>query len=94
MFDIKISETGDVILVGRFDAAQAEKAGKIFNSVNRSCTVDMTELEYISSAGLGILLATYKRLDDSGEKIVLRNMNPYIRKIFHVCGLDRVFQIE
>ena len=70
MLDIEINNDGVILLSGRFDASQVEKAKKVFNDVSESCIVDCQELEYISSAGLGILLMTQKRLMDS--KTVLK----------------------
>jgi anti-sigma B factor antagonist len=94
VLEIKFSDKGEVVLSGRFDAAQADKAKDKFESITSSCVIDLKNLEYISSAGLGLLLATYKRLDDNGQSLVLKNMNDYIRKVFQVSGLDRVFRIE
>ena len=94
MFEIKIGESGEVRLSGRFDAAQAAAAGRVFDGITGTCAVDMTDLDYISSAGLGILLSTHKRLQDSGHRMTLKNPNQYIRRIFQISGLDRVFYVE
>jgi anti-sigma B factor antagonist len=93
---LEISSDGGktISLSGRFDAAQGEQALAAFDAITDSCVVDLRGLDYISSAGLGILLATYKRLHDSGKTMVLKNMNDYIRRVFQVSGLDRVFTIE
>ncbi len=53
----------------------------------------MTDLDYISSAGLGVLLSAHKRLLDSGHKMTLKNMNPHIRRILQISGLDKVFAV-
>lgn len=94
MFDISISDSGEVRLSGRFDAARAADAGRVFDGITKTCTVDMTDLDYISSAGLGILLAAHKRLLDSGQQMTVKNMNQYIRRIFQISGLDKVFIVE
>ena len=94
MFDIALAEDGSVTLAGRFDAAQADKAKGLLETITGPCVIDMQDLDYISSAGLGILLATYKRLDDHGHTVVLRNMNNHIKRIFQISGLDKVFLIE
>ncbi len=94
MLEITFRDPGEVALSGRFDAAQADKVREAFDAIADNCTVDMKELDYISSAGLGVLLATYKRLDQIGCRLVLKNMNQYIRRIFQVSGMDRIFQIE
>ena len=94
MLDIKINDDGVVGLKGRFDASQAEKAESVFKTIDENCVIDMKELEYISSAGLGILIATYQRLDKSGKNFRLTGVSEHVRNVFHYSGLDKVFDIE
>ena len=93
MFEITASEDGTIRLRGRFDAAQVEGATAAFDRVRDSCTVDFSELSYISSAGLGLLFATQRRLVDAGKGLRLANLNPHIREVFRIAGFDRVFEI-
>jgi anti-anti-sigma factor len=94
VLEIIFKDNGVVALSGRFDAAQSRMATDALESITESCTIDMTDLDYISSAGLGILLETYKRLDDSGQVLILKNINRHIRRIFEVSGLDKLFPAE
>ena len=94
MFDIRMSERGEILLSGRCDASQAEKAEQFFSGVTDSRIVDFRDLEYISSAGLSVLLATQKRLNESGNSLKLKNLNEYIRDVFRYAGFDTVFEIE
>ena len=94
MFSISIRKTGDVWLSGRFDASRVEEAYHILDALTESTTIDMTELDYISSAGLGALLKTQKRLNDAGKMLVLTHMNKLIRDIFRIARLDLVFTIK
>ena len=94
MLRITISENGEVQLSGRFDASQVDKATARFNKITKSCTVNFAELEYISSAGLGVLLATQKRLGESGHRLKLVNLNKHIRDVFRYAGFDKVFEIQ
>lgn len=94
MFDAKRGEDGSVILYGRFDASQVEKARAVFDSVTESCTVNFENLDYISSAGLGLLLGTQKRLNESDHKLILVNLNKHIKDIFLIAGFDFIFEIE
>jgi anti-anti-sigma factor len=93
MFEIDLSESGNVTLRGRLDAAQVERAREILDRVESSCDVDFAELSYISSGGLGVLFATQKRLVDGGHGLRLVNLNPHIRELFHIAGFDTVFEI-
>jgi len=94
MFEFTVTQDGHVHLTGRLDASQAEKAKKEFDQVTDSVTVDFRELEYISSAGLGVLFAAQKRLKDSGHGMKLINMNQHIRDVFRYARFDLIFQIE
>ncbi len=94
MFEAKVSDAGHIALVGRFDAAQVEAAKKVLDGVNQSCTVDFSALEYISSAGLGVLLGVQKRLRETGHGLKLVNLNQHIRDVFRYAGFDTIFEIE
>ena len=58
MFDVTRTEAGRIVFQGRLDASQADRARKALDAVVESCIIDFSGLNYISSAGLGILLAT------------------------------------
>jgi anti-sigma B factor antagonist len=94
MFDIRRTESGDIQMSGRLDASQAEKARAVLRTVEESCVIDFTDLEYISSLGLGVLLEAQKRLRDSGGGLRLRNLSEHLREVFHLAGFDNVFEIE
>src|SRR5262245_6778561 len=94
MLDIRFGESGEIIISGRFDAAQEEKAKAFMSAVTGRRTVDFRGLEYISSAGLGLLLSVQKRLLESGGGLKLINMSRHIRDVFHYSGFDRVFEIH
>jgi len=81
-------------LIGRLDASQVEVAREAMNRINTSSVIDFGELEYISSAGLGMLLGIQKRLMETGGTLKLINMNRHIREIFRMAGFDRIFVIE
>jgi len=93
MFDIREGTNHDLILSGRFDASQVEKARGIFLSLNEGKTVDFAQLDYISSAGLGVLLAAQKRLSQRGQSLRLINVNSHIRDVFRFSGFDQIFEI-
>lgn len=93
MFDATMHGDGRVLLTGRFDAAQVEKARAVFDRVSESTVVDFASLEYISSAGLGILLMTQRRLREGGKGLKLTNMNKHIRDVFQYAGFDKIFEI-
>ncbi|HZE19768.1 MAG TPA: STAS domain-containing protein [Candidatus Angelobacter sp.] len=94
MFEIQVEDGGRVRLAGRLDAAQADRAKATLDMVKQSLVLDLSELDYVSSAGLGVIVMTFKRLRDSGLDFRLTNMKPRIRSVFVYAGLDRVFRLE
>jgi len=93
MFDIQTGETGEILLLGRWDTSQTARAEAFFKTVNTPTVLDFDRLEYISSAGLGILILTQKRLHREGGGLTLANVNPHITNVLRLAGLDRVFHI-
>ena len=94
MFEIDFNDSGAVVVSGRLDAAQAPKAQELLDRVLGECIVDMTALEYVSSAGLGVLLKTHKRLMGGDSQLKLINVNSHINDIFRYSGFDKLFIIE
>jgi anti-anti-sigma factor len=94
MFEVRIAEDGQILLSGRLDASQSERAKKEFDKITKSATLNLKDLEYISSAGLGVLFAAQKRLKDSGQGLKLVQMNQHIRDVFRYARFDLVFEIE
>jgi len=94
MFEIGFNDRGEVVVSGRLDAAQAPRAQKFLDAVSGGCVMDMAALEYISSAGLGVLLSTHKRLMAGQTALQLVNVNPHIQDIFRYSGFDKLFVIR
>jgi anti-sigma B factor antagonist len=94
MFEIAIAEGGVIRVSGRLDAAQAARAQKFLDAAMDPSVLDFAALEYISSAGLGVLLKTQKRLMANGGRLKLVNVNPHIHDIFRYSGFDQIFEIE
>ena len=94
MFEVRRQEDGTVVLIGRLDASQAEKVRELFATVTESATLDCDQLTYISSAGLGVFIATQRRLADSGHSLKFRNLNRHVGELFKIAGLHGIFDIE
>lgn len=93
MLDIRLGENGEVVLSGRFDAVQAAKVQGFLDGLAKPRVMDFKELEYISSAGLGVLLKTQKRIAANGA-LKLINVSKHIGDVFNYSGLDQIFDIE
>ena len=94
MFDTKTLENGEIMLSGRLDASQTDKANIVLSQITSSQTLNFKDLDYISSAGLGILLANQQRLKATGHSLKLINLNKHIRDIFMFTGFDKIFIVE
>ncbi len=94
MFSITRGEQGEVILTGRFDASRVDEANAVFDGLSTSTRVNFAGLEYISSAGLGVLLRAQKRLAGMGGGLILYNMHKLIRDVFRIARFDVIFTIE
>ena len=93
MLTIDFGADGTVVIVGRLNAARSPAAQEFLDRVHGTVTVDCSRLEYISSAGLGVLLKTQKRLLGSGGKLRLVAVNRHLQDIFQYSGFDQIFEI-
>ncbi|MGB6033012.1 MAG: STAS domain-containing protein, partial [Bacteroidota bacterium] len=66
----------------------------VFDRVTETCRVNFKDLDYISSAGLGVLLKTQKRLGAAGNGLILTNMRKLVRDVFRIARFDVIFKIE
>lgn len=85
-----------VKLAGRLDtttAPQLEAELKQSTAGIKKLVFDFTALEYLSSAGLRILLSAQKVMNRQGEMVV-RNINETIAEIFEVTGFADILTIE
>lgn len=85
-----------VVLIGRLDTTTAPQLEAELNQSIagvEKLVLDFTALEYISSAGLRILLATQKTMNKQGQMII-KNVNETIYEIFEVTGFVDILTIE
>lgn len=91
-------ENGKAVIMpqGRLDMLTAQEMKTAINEVlpdTKELILDFKDLEYISSAGLRVLISAQKALTDKGE-MRLRNVNETIMEIFEVTGFSDVLTIE
>lgn len=81
---------------GNIDTTTAPEFEKIINGMDDNITdlvIDMSEVEYVSSAGLRLLLMTQNIMDEKGSLIV-KNICQDIMDIISVTGFDEILTIE
>ena len=94
MLTIEPKGAGVLVVAGRLDALQCSQAQAALDRVDGIVTLDCSRLEYISSAGLGVLLKTQKRLLAAGGKLRLTGVNRHLRDVFMYSGFDQIIEIE
>jgi anti-anti-sigma factor len=93
MLAINLGPEGEVVMIGRLDATQCEAALQFLEALPEPRIIDLGRLEYLSSAGLRVLLITQKRVKAFGGGIRLINVKPQIYDIFRYAGFDRIIDI-
>ena len=94
MFELQQAGPGIVRLSGRLDASEAEQAMAAFRRLQGPLTADCSSLEYISSAGISVIIETWRRLKAAGQEFKLTQLQPRVRNVFLYSGLDKVLTIE
>ena len=63
-------------------------------NINEDLILDFKNLEYISSAGLRVLLALKKNIEGAGHIFEIHNINDVIREVFNVTGFINILTIK
>ena len=83
-------------LEGRLDTLTSpdleDKIEEIFDDATK-LVFDLGKLDYISSAGLRVLIGVAQEMEDEGE-MVIRNLTPPVQEVFDITGFSEAFDIE
>ncbi|NEM99503.1 STAS domain-containing protein [Pontibacter burrus] len=83
--DGELDASSSVILDEELSAPEIMKYSKIL--------VDCRNLNYISSAGLGVFISHLQRFEDAQIKLIFFNMQDKVRNVFEILGLDLLMTI-
>ena len=96
-FEKKINnETATLVIAGRLDTQTAPELEKELDSIlpgTKDLTFDMTNLEYVSSAGLRVILKAQKAMNMQGS-MKLTGVNDSIMEVFDITGFLDILTIE
>lgn len=98
--DVTKTKTGDKLILGisgKLSAATAEAFdAEVQEAIAESNHIEMdfTEVSYVASAGLRVLIAAQKKLNACNGVLALRNIREDILEVFEITGLDEVFDIQ
>ena len=87
-----------VNLSGEMDVSTANEVKEslidLISKQSADIKLDMANLDYIDSTGLGVLIGVLKRLKENDKDIYIINTKKNVRKIFNITGLDKIFKVE
>jgi uncharacterized protein (TIGR02172 family) len=96
--DILTSQASSPIvlrLAGRLDHETCDLlAAAIDRAADDSIALDMSGCEYVSSAGLRVLLVAHQNLTRRGHRLSLLNVTPLVFSVFDVTGLNQILRLE
>lgn len=100
LVDLKEEKKGEVLILrlkGRLDAISSPLAEKkIFESINsgeHKVLLDFRGVDYLSSAGMRMLLSTSKKLKTLSGKLIVCSINSNIMDVLRMSGFDHVLEI-
>lgn len=76
------------------NATELEQSVNAYVDDYETLILDLAGVDYISSAGLRVIVAAHKEMADRGGKFVLRNLNRNVSDIIRLTGFDRKLNIE
>lgn len=85
------------VIAGRVDTVTSSDLENAVSQVwNAPVTLvfDCTQMEYISSSGLRVVLKAHKQVTAAGGKFILRNVNSDVRSVMDLTGFSRILTIE
>ena len=95
----KIKELEDKFLVtleGELDTAAAVDVEKtlqpLYTTNGKNVEIDCSQLEYIASSGLRILISILKGAKNGGSQVILKGMNDDIKTVFKLTGFINLFE--
>lgn len=87
-----------IALLGEIDSATSEdfyaEVSATYLNDKKDIVFDCSALEFIDSTTLGTFVKIFKQLKADGNKLILSNMRPRIKKLFEICALDRIMEFD
>jgi anti-anti-sigma factor len=86
-----------VSVTGKMDAVSApvleKELSQLMADGEKGFILDLGQLDYISSAGLRVILATAKRLKEKEGKILLASLQDMVKEVFEISGFSAIIPI-
>lgn len=97
----KINHEGDLVFINfEGDLIGEENGPEIIEAVNDTlsndiikCAVDISEVRYINSSGIGVLITILTKFRNKGGEVVLVNPSEHVKKLLAITKLNAIFTI-
>ena len=99
MVEIKNSLENDIFtiyVIGEVDASSSihlDESISEATSKHKKIMVNCEQLEYISSAGLGVFMSYIHEMEEGEIKMVLFGLGNNVKNVFHILGLDQLINM-
>ncbi len=94
----KQDNTVTLALVGRLDTVTSSKLGEelaqLFQAGPVELVFDLAELDYISSAGLRVLLIAQKQCNAKATSMLITKANDSVREVFEITGFSNILTVQ
>jgi anti-sigma B factor antagonist len=84
---MKLSGEVDIESASKFRTALTEA----YSKKPADIVIDASDLNYIDSTGLGVVIGAFGRMNEKGHKIVIEKPRTNIRKLLNITSLDQIF---
>jgi anti-anti-sigma factor len=91
--DITIVDLNDEIDVSQAPRLRQALTELFENTEVKKLLINMTDVIYIDSAGLSVLIAAHRQISDRDGAFGLSNLQQPVRQVCHITGIDKVIQI-
>ncbi|MEP2026853.1 MAG: STAS domain-containing protein [Reichenbachiella sp.] len=97
----KINHEGDLVFINfEGDLIGEENGPEIIEAVNDTlsnnivkCAVDISEVRYINSSGIGVLITILTKFRNKGGEVVLVNPSEHVKKLLAITKLNAIFTV-
>lgn len=98
---VKISYRGTTLIVslaGELDHHSAEYVrqkidNELMKSSNRDVILDFSDVSFMDSSGIGVVIGRYKNIQKLNGKLIIINLNNQVRRIFEMSGLLKIIPV-
>ena len=74
-------------------AVRRELDGLISDPQVKKLVLDLKNMSFMDSSGIGVILGRYRTLAMRGGAVAVKNMNPHVQRIFTLSGMGQIIQI-